>query len=305
MLENLAAVDPKKALARALAEKNLKLSEMLEQAALRGWGKVSPSNAANWALALPDPSARETALSSVFAGAASGNPEAGVAACNLACQQNPGEATGYGSKLIDALCETGNYALAAQFSQSGEDAAQKSMWMAEAYSKWAELQPEQAGTAATAIVDAAARTEALHGVVGGWAAANPAGLAQFLAQLPAGSDRGLMLGQALQSWVGQDPVAAANWINDNQTAFGQDLDQGMKAVAMLDSISPSQAVNWAEGIGNNELRSAALADILRNWLQTDFSGARNYFQNTANLMPAERQQLSEIIAGINTRTTSQ
>ncbi len=305
MLEKLAALDPDRAMALAKGEVNLKLRNSLVQAALHGWARSSPSNAANWALALADPSAREAALTSVFAGALAVDPEAAVQVCSRVCQQDPGNAAGYGSRLIDALCEAGNFDAAAQLANQGDGAAQRSIWMAEAYSKWAELQPEQAAAAAAVISDPDMRNEALHGVAGGWAATDPAGLAKFLSLQPPGGDRGPMLGQALQNWVTQDPAAAANWINDNTSAFGPDLDQGVESVATLNTIKPDLAVNWAESIDDGRLRSAALTDILRNWVQTDFSAAQNFFEATPDLQPADRQQIAEIIAGINGPTAMQ
>jgi len=305
MLEKLAAMDPDRAMAMAKAEGNLKLRDSLLQAALHGWARSSPTNAANWALVLTDPSAREAALTSVFAGAQAVDPDAAVRVCQLACQQDPGNAVGYGSRLIDALCAAGNFDAAARLAGQGDGATQRSIWMAEAYSKWAELQPEPAAAAAAAITDADQRNEALHGVVGGWAMADPAGLASFLSQQPSGGDRGLMLGQALQSWVGQDPVAAANWINDHTSEFGPDLDQGVESVATLNTIKPDLAVGWAQSIDDDQLRSTALTDILRNWVLADFSAARNFFETTKDLQPADRQQIAEIIAGINGQTAAQ
>jgi len=305
MLEKLAATDPQRAMALAQGENNLKLRDALVQASLHGWSRLSPTNAANWALALANPSAREAALTSVFAGALAVDPGGAVRLCNLVCQQDPGNAAGYGSRLIDALCEAGNFEAAAKLATQGEGATQRSIWMAEAWSKWSELQPDQAAAAAVAIADPDARNEALHGVVGGWAAADPAGLANFLSQQPAGGDRGLMLGQALQSWVGEDPVAAANWINDHTADFGPDLDKGVESVATLNTIQPDLAVNWAESIDDDQLRSAALADILRNWVQTDFSAAQKYFEKTQDLQPADRQQIAEIIAGMNGQAAAQ
>jgi len=305
MLEKLAVQDPERAMALAKGEVNLKLRDSLVQAALHGWARSSPTNAANWALALTDPSAREAALTSVFAGTLAVDPEAAVRICNLVCQQDPGGAAGYGSRLIDALSEAGDFVAAAQLAGEGDGTVQRSIWMAEAYSKWAELQPAQAAAAAVAITDPDTKNEALHGVVGGWASTDPAGLANFLSQLPSGGDRGLMLGQALQSWVGQDPVAAANWINANATAFGQDLDQGVESVATLNTLKPDLAVAWAESIYNDQLRSTALTDILRNWALTDPSAARNFFETTQDLQPADQQQIAEIFAGMSGQTAGQ
>lgn len=304
LLEKLAATDPGQAMKLAQGETNLKLRDALVQASLRGWARLSPTNAADWALALADPGAREAALSSVFAGTLAVNPDAAVRLCSLVCSKDPGNAAGYGSRLIDELCAAGDFDMAAQLAVQGDGATQRSIWMAEAWSKWAELQPDQAAAAAVAIPDTDAKNEALHGMVGGWAATDPAGLARFLSQLPPGGDRGLMVGQALQSWVQQDPAAAANWINDQTAALGSDLDQGVESVATLNILKPDLAVNWAESIDNNRLRSEALTDILRNWVQTDFTAARNYFETTRDLQPADRQQIAEIIAGMDGQTAA-
>ena len=114
-----------------------------------------------------------------------------------------------------------------------------------------------------------------------------------------------MLGQALQSLVGADPVAAANWINDHTADFGPDLDKGVESVATLNTIKPDLAANWAESIDDDNLRSAALADILHNWVQTDLPAARKYFETTQDLQPGDRQQIAEIIAGMSGQAAAQ
>src|SRR5262249_761568 len=150
------------------------------------------------------------------------------------CADHPDAATSYGNSAIDALCDAGNVSTALELIAGGTDDVQRSIWSAEAYSRWAALQPEQAAQAATALTDPIARTEALHGVIGGWAQADPAALTHFLAEQPVGGDRGSMLGQALQSWVRRDPEAAAAWINDREAS--SDYDQGIAAVASVNFV---------------------------------------------------------------------
>src|SRR5215469_15740741 len=227
-LEKLAAVDPGRALALAQAEGNLKLREQLLQSALHGWARTSPLDAANFVMALPNSGRRDAELTTVFAGAAASNPQSAVATAKTLMQQNPGDAVGCGSRLIDALGDSGNFSVAADFA-ANSDSNGRNPWMAQAYSKWAAYQPQEAAQAAQALVDPDIRNQALHGVVGGWAEADPAGLVQFLAQFPAGGDRGDMLGQALKSWTQNDPVAAVGWMNNNND-FGSDLDQGAARV---------------------------------------------------------------------------
>jgi hypothetical protein len=299
LLEKLAAVDPKRAMALAQAEGNLKFRDTLVQAALHGWAHTAPLEAGNWANALTDSTARDAAMSSVFAGAVAANPDEAMRVGTLLIQQNAGEASGYGTRLIDALSEAGKFAAAAQMAATGDAGVQRSIWMSEAYSKWAELQPAQAGQAASAIADPDAQSEALHGVVGGWAETDPAGLTQFLTQLPANSDRGQMIGQALENWAKVDPIATANWMNAHATDLGGDMDKGMQSIATVAGLQPDIAVAWAEAITDQNLRSEALNDVLRNWVQSDPPAAKNYFNTTQNLLPADRQQISEILAGLN------
>jgi hypothetical protein len=294
LLEALATTDPQRAIALAQAEGNLNLREELLHAALRGWGRTGAGDAAAWALSLGDPSERSAAMAAVFAGAVATNPDEAMRVGRDICRDNPGEAVVTGSLLIDAFCDNGNFAAAVQLAADGEGTAQRSIWMAEAYSRWATLQPQQAAEAANVITDPALRNEALHGVVGGWAGSDPAGLTQFLTQLPAGGDRASMLGQALQSWARLDPEAAANWINTREAS--PDYDEGVAAVAGSSFVKTDVALGWAESIGDAKLRSETLANVLHNWVLEDLPAAKQYFDTTKDLLPEDRQQISEIIA---------
>ena len=294
LLEALATTDPQRAIALAQAEGNLNLREELLHAALRGWGRTGAGDAAAWALSLGDPSERSAAMAAVFAGAVATNPDEAMRVGRDICRDNPGEAVVTGSLLIDAFCDNGNFAAAVQLAADGEGTAQRSIWMAEAYSRWATLQPQQAAEAASVITDPALRNEALHGVVGGWAGSDPAGLTQFLTQLPAGGDRASMLGQALQSWARLDPEAAANWINTREAS--PDYDEGVAAVAGSSFVKTDVALGWAESIGDATLRSETLANVLHNWVLEDLPAAKQYFDTTKDLLPEDRQQISEIIA---------
>lgn len=296
LLEKLAAVDPVSAMALAQAQGNLKLRNQLLQAALHGWARKSPMDAATWAMALPNSGDRDAALSSVFAGAVAADPNAAIAAGQKLMQQYPGAALSCGSRLIDALCDSGNFSVAADMAISGSS-DQRNSWLGEAFSKWASFQPDAAAQAAQAIGDPEVRNQALHGIAGGWAESDPAGLAQYLGQLPSGADRAQMLGQALKSWVQTDPGAAVDWMNNNIN-LGPDLDQGAAQVATLESVPTDMAVGLAEGITNPQLRSATLASVLRDWAYNNLPAAENYLQTTTDLSPADRQQLSEVMADL-------
>lgn len=296
LLEKLAAVDPTRAMALAQAEGNLSLRKDLVHAVLHGWARTAPMDAAAWVMTQPDSGERDTAIASVFAGAIATDPNAAVAVGQMVMQQYPGDAIGCGSRLIDALCDAGDFSAAANLAAGGSS-SQRDSWLGEAFSKWASYQPAAAAQAAQAITDPQTRNEALHGIAGGWAETDPAGLVQFLGQLPSGNDRAQMLGQALKSWAQTDPDAAANWMN-NHSNFGPDLDQGLAQVATIESLPTDVAVGWAESISDPQLRSATLASVARDWLYSDMPAAENYIQTTTNLSGADRQQLADVMAGI-------
>jgi hypothetical protein len=293
LLEALAKTDPQRAIALAQAEGNLNLQEDLLHGALRGWGSSAMEDAFNWARDNFDDSEQDAAITAVFNGAAA-NPAEALRVGKKICADNPDLAASCGNSLIDALCNAGNFSSAIQFVAGADDSMDRSVWTAEAYSRWAALQPEQAAQAAAALTDPAARTEALHGIIGGWAQADPAALTQFLAGLPAGGDRGSMMGQALQSWARLDPVAVANWINTRDAS--PDFDAGVAAVAGSNLVQTDVALGWAESIHDPQLRSETLGDVLHNWIIGDLPAAKRYFETSANLLPDDRKKIAEIIA---------
>ena len=304
MLKKLAATDPKRAMALAQAEGNRKLRADLQQAALSGWASTAPEDASDWALALSNQSERSAAILTVLTSAVATDPDGAVRVVKFIMQQDPSGDGGYGSSLVDALCNAGNFEIAAKFAADGDD-SERSFWMGEAFSQWAEFQPEQAAAAAMAINDPKMQNQALHGIAGGWAQADPAGLAQFLSLMPPGTDRGNMMGQAVWSWVRTDPASAADWINNSD--MGADLDQAILAVASKDltedDFTPGTAISWAESIQDDTLRSEALRNVLCNWLAMDRAAATSYFNATANLLPADQQKVGNVIANISSNSS--
>jgi hypothetical protein len=296
MLEALAATDPAQAIALAQAEGNRVFREQLIQAVLHGWARTAPMDAVKWVTTYVNPLVREAAFTSVFAGAVAANPAEAVRTGQFLIAQNPGEAVGYGGHLIDALCDAGQFEMAAKMAVNG-DRSQRASWLGEAYSKWAALQPEQAAQAAAAVDDPVARNFALHGVVGGWAEADPPGLIQFVSQLPADEEKNSMLSQALQRWTKVDLKAASEWINHNE--MGAAMDEAVSSVAAQDNIKPDVAVSWAESVVDPKRRSETLVAVLRNWATSDLPAARRYFDTSDHLLPEDRQEIAGVISTLS------
>lgn len=296
MLEKLAVTNPQQSMGLAQAETNLLLRDIFVQAVLRGWAKSSVVDAARWVVALPISSAREAGLISVFSSAAAVDPEQAIRTGNALAAEYPGEAVGWGGHLIDALCQTGNFHSAAEFAASG-GVGVRSFWLGEAYSKWASFQPQLAAQAAASLTDPGLRAEALRGVVGGWSMADPASLVQYVNQLPADTQKGSMMSQALQRWAKLDPVAASNWINNNNG--GPEMDQGIASVATMEALKPDVAASWAESIVNPKLRSETLVSVLRNWATTNVAVTKAYFEKSNDLLPEDRTEIAGVIATLS------
>jgi hypothetical protein len=299
LLQTLAASDPAQALALAQAEGNRVLRTQLLHAVLRGWATVAPLDAMKWVSTSVHPLEREMALNEIFSGAVAANPEQAVRTGKILMAQEPGEAANYGSHLIDALCDAGHFDIAAQLAASGDE-TQRPLWLGEAYSKWAMLQPEEAARAAAALEDPALRKAALHGAVGGWAEADPAALIQFVAQLPADEEKNSMLSQALRRWTKVDLKAASEWINHNE--LGAAADEGVASVASQDYLKPDVAVSWAESVVNPKLRSETLVTVLRNWATSDLPAVKRYLDATSQLLPEDRQEIVGVVATLSGQT---
>jgi hypothetical protein len=48
-----------------------------------------------------------------------------------------------------------------------------------------------------------------------------------------------------------------------------------------------------------KLRSETLAGVLRNWMTTDLPAARRYFESMKDLLPEDRQQITESLTALS------
>jgi hypothetical protein len=83
------------------------------------------------------------------------------------------------------------------------------------------------------------------------------------------------------------------------------MDEGVAAVASMDSLKPDVAIGWAESVVDPKLRSETLVTVLRNWVTVDLATAENYFNTTHDLLPEDRQELAGVIATLKGQTAAQ
>jgi hypothetical protein len=291
VMEKLAGQNPLRAIALARTATNLRLRSQLLDAAFCGWGKADPNAAADWILAQPAETLdANTAIASVLKGAVQNSANA-IQLTERLNQQNPESAREHGDALIYALTQNGNFQDAADFA-ARESGPLRTEWLAAAYTSWANYQPQTAALNALRLEDADARTDALNAVISGWGQVDPPGLAEFaMNHLPGGDQKDHALSDALIFWAGNDPVAAAAWINGFQPT--PELDQGEAAIATRPDVmqQPALAVNWAKTITDPNLRSRTLAAIVETWSLTSPVEAFDFVKTSIDLTPDDRDGL--------------
>ena len=127
-------------------------------AALSTWAQTDVDAAGAWALAPTDIS-RDVALAAVIRSGAATHPLATARLVSRLSSENSSEAVELGHDLIFALSKSSQFSLAAVWATSGIQTNPD--WIADAYSRWATAQPEEASASARALPDLGAREAAI------------------------------------------------------------------------------------------------------------------------------------------------
>lgn len=290
-LEDLARRDPQRAMKLALAEANFRLRADLRDAVLRGWAAVAPDEAAAFAFTLAAGD-RQRAFEAVFTGAAH-DPDADVRLGVKLCTEHPDVAADLGQFMITALTEAGAYDAALTFAVQ-DSTPNHNAWLNSAMYEWAAHEPGRAEAALERVTDPQSREAAFQGLISGWAAANPASLADYAMHLPMGDERARALAQALPQWANYDAASAAEWLNRADPA--PDLDLGFATVATLPNVVsqwPESAVAWAQCITEPALRTNTLRMLGHQWAQTDPTALRRFIASMSEATTGDRSALLE------------
>jgi hypothetical protein len=294
LLEELARTDPKRALELALAESNLLVRDELRAAALRGWAAVAPDAAGEWALAQPTLGERMRCFDAVLAGAVE-NPAEAVRIALKACESDPEPARNYGHTLVNALIErAGDFKTAVEFAQKVTAVEGQSYLIDSAYFQWAQNEPERAFTEVAALADPEIQDAAMKGLIQGFANSDASVLADYAKALPEGEDRSRILAVALPEWMGKDPQAALDWIN--QADPHPDFDFGLGTLATSPAMAQSHpliALELTDGMCDSVQRGMAKGNVFLQWARHDFGAAERYAQSVQN--PEYREMFSGIL----------
>lgn len=288
-LARLAARDPQRALALALAERDRRRRAVWLHAVLRGWAATAPEAAMVWVTGRPADE-REDEEAAVMEGAAH-DPAAALALAQGLVQNDPARARSHANQLLRVLDRRGDYDTAVAFA-SGLPEDIRAEMVGTAFQYWARSQPQHALTAAINLPAGDTREATFDAAVTGWAGGDPAGLAQAALQFPSAADRTHALETALRAWVALDPKAASDWID--QFDPEPEFDGGAAAVALQPdvlAVRPDVAASWAESIVDPVLRSSTLANVLREWADRDAPAALKYARASTALEPADSVSL--------------
>ena len=138
-----------------------------------------------------------------------------------------------------------------------------------------------------------ARTQALHGIVAGWAEMDPIAAAKWSKNL--NDDEMWIFSSIARAWVVKDPMAAASWVLE--------IPEGPHRIQSLMSLGQAWGVNnrsdamaWAEKIQSDPDRRAALGGVLQSWAMQDSSAALKYAEGQTDQKTKE-ELLGKVLYG--------
>lgn len=142
--------------------------------------------------------------------------------------------------------------------------------------------PKAAAALVSALAPGEVQSQASLSVARALAADNPTGALAWAQTLPAGDLRGKVLNNILDSWAAKDPSAAGQYVV--QMPAGPEQESAAAHLAGLLAGNPTQAIAWAQSLGDGAARSAAVVNLASAWAQRDPAAAAQW---AAALQPAE------------------
>lgn len=168
--------------------------------------------------------------------------------------------------------------------------AQRMMAMNLLFSRWAEIDPEEAMRVSSSV-GFPEMFMARAGAVTGWAASNPEGLAQAYADNPSqfgmgpgGRGSSETIGLIASEWAKQSPESALRWARTLEEG-----EQGRAVAGVFSEMArqdPAKAADMAAGLAPEERESAYLS-IAESWALTDYNAADQWINGLSGEIKAE------------------
>jgi len=140
------------------------------------------------------------------------------------------------------------------------------------------------------------RDRSAKNVLGLWGAVDPDGAVAWAVQQPEPTLRSASLMGAIEGWANHDAWSVSQWLAEQPR--GPDRDTATHQLARsLRNQEPDSAWIWASDIADAHTRLEARAAVLRQWRASDPTAARAAVSALPNLPPAEKQKLTDTLAG--------
>ena len=137
----------------------------------------------------------------------------------------------------------------------------------EAAAEWAKALPQDA------------RSQALHGIMMGWAETDPVAAIQYSRGL--GEQESWIVSTVISSWGRKDPSAASKWV--------MDMPEGSQRVQFLENLGAAwggknraEALGWAEKIQTEADRQSAISGVVQSWAMQESDAALKYAEGQSD-----------------------
>ena len=205
------------------------------------------------------------------------------------------------ASAIDGMIYTGEYLTALELLEGAtvpvtkETREGKYTFMEGLIAEWVRYSPEDAAAWVAALPEekSVRKSTAYNALLATWATTAPADVLDFALTLPEGEAKTATLTGALSYLAGEDPAAAAEWLNEHGS--GREFDWNVHEIATRSDVvqeAPEVAVDWALSIEAPEVREDSLVNIFADWMVNDMEGATRYLAENADLLSQEALQMA-------------
>lgn len=132
---------------------------------------------------------------------------------------------------------------------------------------------QAARTALDALPEGALRDGLFLNLAGKFAAADPAGTAQWALALPAGETRSRALAEVVGEWAKADATAAGNFLTKLPADPETDRSRESYAQRVVEK-DPASAMAWANAITDEQRRLRTVESVARSWMRADEPAAK-------------------------------
>lgn len=292
-----AAIDPQGALEAVRHRYDDRHRSVLLAQILATWAREAPAAAWEWIKReLPDDYMQYDAVLTEV-----GKRDPGLAwqfAAGVAAERDADRAQNIFVSALRGVVYSGRYDEARRLIATIELPGKEQEYDASSFlaGEWARFAPADAAKwALTLPEDSPARRQALTSLGVAWAQTDPAAAADFAASLPAGVDRENMLATALDTWVGEHPAEAGEWLLQHKQH--PDFDQVLRSLATSSKIvetAPAMAIAWADTILSDEIRLQTMKIVMQKWAEKSPDAAKEFLQThdfTAEMRDELRKEL--------------